>query len=399
MSQSCIKVGKTQLIIVSILTCFVCIFNSTYALTQTTLPKQIRIGTRTAAFPIGRVDSTRQIGGFCGDAFQDSLQQELSQRGIQSNVTNQRIANEYKGKAYPRYDGLIKKEIEIECGTNSPLSGNLIDKKTGKQFKEEIAFSNSFYRSGIKLLLNISEASKLESLSASEQKDKIRKLRIGVVKNTTTYKQFTQKVDMNQSPYSTRKDALDALDNGLIQAFATDALIGQNLLEIGVNGDNWEKSREPYKERGFTLFPLKAGEYLSDFDKENYAIAIKNNTLYERELLGIINAALDSIQNKSGLANAEKDYSIPNNMPETSDQPTPIPSSLPSPVNNFSTPDLIILVIFAILGMLGIFAIVVLVLAKGHIFHQYGSGDNVGHDKVSRDKINSRNNNSQDEDM
>jgi polar amino acid transport system substrate-binding protein len=383
------KVGKVRSGIVSILVCLICAFSSTHALTQSSLPQQIRIGTRIAAFPLGRVYANGQIGGFCGEIFQDGLRQELLKRGIQSSVSNQRIKNQYKGAKFPRYNGLLKQEIEIECGTNSPLSGDLLDNSTGKYFRDEITFSDSFYQSGTKLLLKIDQAKKLNDLPANEQESEIYKLRIGVIQNTTTLKQFQEK-GKDFTSYPTREEALDSLDTGRsLEAFATDALIVQTLLEEGVKGDDLEKDRPPYKDREFILFPLKARAYLPGLDEEKFAIAIKKNTPYERELLSVINATLNTIQNKNGFANYEKDYQIP----EARSQATAKSSTSSSSGIDSSTPGLIVLGIAA-LGVMGIFAIVILALAKGNIFHQHGSGDNVAGDKVRRDKINNRDNDS-----
>jgi ABC-type amino acid transport substrate-binding protein len=393
-----LKAGKIKFALVSILICLICVFSSTAAFTQTTLPRQIRIGTRTAAFPIGWVGANGEVSGFCGVAFQEGLQEELSKRGIQSSVNNQAIVNQYRGQKYPRYNGLLKQTIEIECGTNSPLSGALYDTATNKRFGDEIAFSNPFYQSGLKLLLKVDQAKRLNNLPESERESEIYKLRIGVVQNTTTLKHFQDK-GKGFTAYPTREEALDDLDNGNIEAFATDALIVQTLLERGVKGNALEKDRPPYKEREFTLFPLKSGNYLPGLDLENYVIAIKKNTPYANELLDIINATLSSIRDRNGLANVEKDYVIPD---ETSipSQATAKPSI--SSTSGTDPSDLILIICLIILAIVAIIigAIVIAVIAtkRGDIFHQNGSGDNIARDKVGRNKINTRNSDSQDED-
>ena len=47
---------------------------------------------------------------------------------------------------------------------------------------------------------------------------------------------------------------------------------------------------------------------------------------------------------------------------------------------------LIVLGLFAVLGIVGIFTISIIALARGDIFHQHGTGDNVAGDKVRGDK-------------
>lgn len=393
MSISHSKVGKIKSGLFSIFICFICIFSSTHALPQTVLPQQIRIGTRTAAFPIGKVSSDGQISGFCGDAFEDGLRQELLNRGIQSSITNQNVANQYKGTRYPRYNGLITGKIEIECGPNSPSSGDLIDETTGRYFRDEISFSDPFHQTENKLILKVDQARRLHELPASEQEDEIYKLDIGVVKNTTTLKNFQEKGKAYTS-YPTREEALDDLDAGSIEAYASDAIILQTLLERGVQGTELEKRRPPYEEE-FILFPLKAKEYLPGLDEESFVIVVKKNTPYERELLDVINTTLSSIQNKNGLAEIEKDYVI-----SDSNNPTSLSQGEADLLN---TPEsesdyLIVLGLFAVLGIVGIFTISIIALARGDIFHQHGTGDNVAGDKVRGDKKNSQNSNSRDKD-
>lgn len=389
-----LKVGKIKFGIVAILIFFICTFISTYAFAQTTLPQQIRIGTRTAAFAIGKVDYDGQISGFCGDAFQDGLRRELLKRGIQSKVSNKKIVNQYGGASRPRYHGLINKVIEIECGTNSPISGELLNETTGKYFKDEIAFSNPFYESGLKLLLKTDQAKRLNDLSASEQESEIYKLRIGVIKNTTTLKQLQDK-GKSYTSYATREEALDNLDaEGSIEAFATDALIVQTLLEEGIKGDEFEKYRSPYGSRGFAPFPLKARSYLPGLDNEVFVIAIKKGTPYARDLLNVINTTLNSIQGRNGLTDVEKDYLIPNNNgSEIPSQIVEKPSTSPSLESDRSTLDLVV-----ILGIVSLGILAILALRKESNLHQYGSGDNIGGDKAGRDKIKNRNNDSQDRD-
>jgi hypothetical protein len=157
-----IKVSKIELGITTTLIWFVCGFNSSYAFSQTQLPKTIHIGTRTAALAIGIIDKDGSIGGFCGDVFEPSLVKELDRLYGQGKikVKNHIIGNQYADKNHPRYQGLLeenpkKKRIEIECGPNSPSSGKIRYNNNQQNYEDKVAFSNSFHSSGIKLLLKL----------------------------------------------------------------------------------------------------------------------------------------------------------------------------------------------------------------------------------------------------
>jgi ABC-type amino acid transport substrate-binding protein len=407
---------KIKLGIVSVFVCLICAFSPTHTIaqiaipsTQTTIPSIIRIGTRTAASAVGKVDDSdgQTIKGFCGDTFEDELRKELARRGTY-RVTNQKIINQYLGDTHPRYNGLLTGKVEIECGTNSPLSGELVDTATNKLYKEEIAFSDPFHESGLKFLLKVSKAEELNNMPLKERENKIYKLKIGVVETTTTYKQLIGKSPYKDiNPYDTRDKLLDDLDIGRIEAFVTDSLIIQTLLEEGVPPSDDSKFRKPYKKE-FTIFPPEPKEYLPGLDEESYVIAIRDKTGYEKDLLDIINKTLETIKREQNdlLDNAEENYTPPGNLNAkgSSSPQSELPSLFPSselPSNSSSLDDKsVILGIVVAFFLIIVFAIVVvLALARGHIFHQYGSGDNVGRDKVKGSKNINQNNKSQEEDL
>jgi ABC-type amino acid transport substrate-binding protein len=325
------KIKRIKLGIFSIFLCFILVFNSNSAAVQSQFPKKIRIGTRTAAYAIGRLSTDRKtISGFCGHTFEVRLREEISSRKIETTVSNQIVVNENIGGAYVRYQGLLaqspENKIEIECGPNSLLSGDLTDGNDTRSFKDKITFSKTFYQTGIKLLLRKDKYKALANLSASELDSQIDKLLIGTVKDTTTFLQFVNKGrDKNVTGFSKKNDALKSLDDGSIDAFAADSLIAQTLFEEGVRHNKHNDERQPYKEKDFIVFPFKKGDYLPGFDGENYAIVIKKGSLYEQDLLGLINDALKRIKNSSSLTDAENDYSalefLGKNTPQLNIQP------------------------------------------------------------------------------
>jgi Bacterial extracellular solute-binding proteins, family 3 len=398
------KISKIRLGIFSILLCFIFAFNSNSAAVQTQFPKKIRMGTRSAAYAIGRISTDKKtIGGFCGNNFELSLREEISNRKIGTTVSNQIVLNENAGGDYVRYQGLLsqsqEKKIEIECGPNSFLSGELTDKKDTRKFKDKVTFSEIFYPTGIKLLLRKDKYENLANLSVSELDSQIDNLKIGAVTDTTTYLQFVGNGRANNvTPFDKKNDALRSLDDGSIDAFATDALIAQTLFEEGVNPNKHNDKRPPYKEKKFVIFPFGKGDYLHGFDKENYVIVVKKGTPYENELLSVINKALELIKNKNGevLFNAENDYSKLELLTKSTS-----PQSIVNPPTKDS-PSLIE-VIFALLAILVVFTIAILAITKGHISFNISNqnnkdGANIGGSNLPNMTKNLNKNSQKDED-
>lgn len=296
----------TNVIFVTIifLTLFICIF-STNTVSQETGPREIRVGIRTAAFPIGNLIQPGQYGGFCG-AFLEELRNELSRQNLQIQVTplEKSIENQYRGRDYPRFGALLDDKADIECGPNSRSSLDLkIEEKGSKTFGDEIELSTkNFYRTGIRLLLKNDTGEELKKVSS----DKLRELSIAVLRRTTTLQQFEAqqqhyanyvpypRVELSQSKYDVRDLALDDLQDDKIRAFASDAVILQTLFKEGVQGEpQFRKDREPYIDRkDYTIFPSEG--YLPYLGEQLYAIAIRKNTGYSGWLRDTIDKVLDN---------------------------------------------------------------------------------------------------------
>ena len=104
----------------------ICFFSNAVSQTSNasteSYPRQIRLGIRTTSSAIGSKKINGSYGGFCGKLL-TQLREELSRQDKQQiPVIPQDIANQYQGKEYPRYDGLISNKVEIECGPNSTSS-------------------------------------------------------------------------------------------------------------------------------------------------------------------------------------------------------------------------------------------------------------------------------------
>ncbi|MGB3765758.1 MAG: hypothetical protein WA947_04305, partial [Phormidesmis sp.] len=80
------------------------------------------------SFKVGIRTIVPPVKSFC-DAFQETLQQKINLAPGYESATVSKVAilNEYRGKFYYRYAGLLNNnfDIAVECGPNSISSGNL----------------------------------------------------------------------------------------------------------------------------------------------------------------------------------------------------------------------------------------------------------------------------------
>jgi Bacterial extracellular solute-binding proteins, family 3. len=299
--SSVLALGKHfRLGIILAFACLACILSSVPAVSQGQLPNHIKIGVRTVASAIGNNISTNKAYGFCG-TFGEELQEELKKlapNGKRIEVEYHEIKNEGLGYKYPRYDGLNKKIIHIECGPNSIPSDNL---KTAVGIK----FSDSFHKTGVKLLL---PEKLVEDLNSKRRN--VKDIKVGVVKETTTSNLLEGIVD-NIRPYDTRDEALNALlDKNVkeIEAFASDALILQTILDSGYN------SKEPFNRKGYTIF--KKDGYLTSLPTEDYVMAVKENTPFSNKLIESINRTLKRDKISQAMKKLEHiEYSTPTTPP------------------------------------------------------------------------------------
>lgn len=265
----------------------ICVFHATASLSKSYLPNTISIGVRTAAAPIAHVEiqaGEKIFSGFCY-AFGQELKKAIEEFNPQGNVAYRDIENEYKGQKYPRYDGLKTNKINIECGPNSLPNNSSSDSINAT----DILFSNTFYTTGIKLLLKEDKVKNL-SISSPEEKNTIKQLKIGVVDKTTTLNQLKLRAYDYPSikNYETRTNALKGLEIGEVDAYASDAIILQTVLQRKTQVDG----QKTYRENGYILFPRESKKYLTD-QPEQYGIAIYQITEYAGELLSIINKVLE----------------------------------------------------------------------------------------------------------
>jgi ABC-type amino acid transport substrate-binding protein len=367
-------------IIILISTCLVLIFWNAYVTAQTSLPNEIRLGVRTASYAIATYDkNSKQVGGFCG-TFREKL---ASQTG--STITNRLVKNEYLDRTNPRFGGLLTNKendrIDIQCGPDSITSGKLIDPNSNKRYSEELSFSKPFYRTGVKLLLKKTTANQNGNIN-------IKNLTIGAVQDTTTLEQLKHRVNIVPKEFSTRSVALTALKDGSTNAYAGDALILQTLLQDGLKGEELKPHERfpPFGNEGYTIYPPEKGQYLTDSNLEDYAIVIKKGTAYHDKLLEVIDNAIEQTS-REYLGNAEQNHpSLENPLSNTSlDTPEKMPSFIDNLLKN---PPLIVAGVIVVLMLIfGITITAITAVRRGDVFHQHGSGDNIGRDNIGRDKV------------
>ncbi|MEM1394511.1 MAG: transporter substrate-binding domain-containing protein [Cyanobacteria bacterium P01_H01_bin.150] len=335
-------------------------------LPQESYPKQIRVGIWNASSAIGSKNKDGSYGGFCGE-FLTTLEHELSRQNQQILVIPKDIANQYRGKAYPRYDGLIAERIEMECGPNSKSSLKLRNRQDNQPLKSKIQFSQkSFHTTGIKLLLNKETAIELENTPKNQLEKKLSALSIAVIRGTTTHKQFKNnsnyydgyvpypKIKQKNQKLDVRDLALDDLEKGEIKAFASDAIILRTLLEEGIEGKSgYRKSRQPFKEKNYVIYPQAPDSFLPKLQKQQYAIAINKNTDYAKWLRKTVDKVLQQPslnQAKQDIQEYENGGDISSSLPQTplSQPPREQPSRSDRGNNPFFDPGVIAAFITAV---------------------------------------------------
>ncbi|AFZ08602.1 hypothetical protein Osc7112_4286 [Oscillatoria nigro-viridis PCC 7112] len=336
MSSVLAVVKNFRLGIILALACLACILSYVPAVSQTSptqLPNTLKLGVRTSVYPIGnkinvnfftqflpennfvrlfyenKIHKPNSAEGFCG-TFGKELQKELASNGQQIKVIYIPIVNQHKGVVAPRYDGLKRRIIDIECGPNSISSGEL---PTGQGIK----FSEPFYETGVKILLKEELAEELNSGARG-----LNKITISVVKESTTLKVLQSIKDINQSKIATSDsgaEGLTDLKDNTVQAFASDALIVGSILREGVKGERSDQPwwnifnrrvdqqgqpfRQPYENLGYTIYPNNSSKktYVTGNEPtEKYAMAVLEKTPFRDDLLNAINKTLD----KSKLSSA-----------------------------------------------------------------------------------------------
>jgi hypothetical protein len=317
----------------------ICIFSAARATAQTgvgssQLPNPIRIGVRDAAYPIAHDVQDSSVEGFCG-VFGRTLENELNIDVSYLNIDNQYLDN----SIYRRFDGLrigAKSRVEgtdigktegvdIECGPNS-------DSIKNTSVAEGIDFSNtSFYSTGIKFLLRETLAQEL-----NQNLEALKRYKIGYVEKTSTPERLRNVEGLNLKGYSSRDQALDALELGEIQMYASDAIILRSLLKqsvtsrVSATGEQLRKARDPFGVRGYTIFPNEKGRYITGNEEtEHYVIAIARDTSFHNDL----KLAIDNVLNRPELSD-EKDR-----MNEYENQSRLLESSSPSSIPQSKSPE------------------------------------------------------------
>ena len=277
---------------------------------QSQLPSTLTIGIRPPAKSIGHQRESGSWSGFCY-FFGKELQSELKRDDfdVEVNFHPQPIVNSYSGENAPRYDGLKIGSIDIECGPNTILNSEQLVQKGW----EHISFSKPFHTTGIKLLGKKDSFPLFTSNFSSEEIEKIKIIKIGVVRQTTTYNALN-KVGYKPIRFETREALLQELENNDIDAYASDALILKNLLEKDYRNIN---SQEEY-----TLFPQQSDTYLPDVAIEKYGIAVLKGTDYEDTLIKKINdtIALKSLEQFRDNLKSEESAKSMDNVLSESDQ-------------------------------------------------------------------------------
>jgi len=169
--------------------------------------KTITIAYRADATPFSFMDDKKQVGGFSIDLCKrvvNSIERQLNVQGLQVKwlpVTTQ-----------TRFDAVAKGQADMECGSSTVTLTRL----------KQVDFSSYIFVESTGLL--IKGASGLRSLSDMSGR------KIAVVAGTTNERAVNAQLNRRQIsatviPFTTRDEAFAALEEGNVDAFASDKLL------------------------------------------------------------------------------------------------------------------------------------------------------------------------------
>ena len=305
---------KLKLLIIISFTFFICITDTNQAFSQSSsnidssenlryalelLNHEIKIGVRTAAYPIGHDVKSTSAEGFCG-VFGRELKKELKKYDSSIEVKYDDIENEYNKKGYDRFDGIRNGNVNIECGPNSEAIHT-------DNVAEEIDFSIPFYETGIKLLMKKSLIEKINQ--SSDINEIFKNLKIATIRDTTTNRKLSYSHKLNydinliDSPFDTRKEALEHVLDNDNTAYASDAPILASIIKRGIKNNINSMPNSLFKDYG--IFPEESEKYLTQEKTEKYVIAIKDDPAL-KPILDVINWVLNEDKNPSKKLKASK---------------------------------------------------------------------------------------------
>lgn len=175
--------------------------------------KTITIAYRTDATPFSFTDDKKQVGGFSIDLCKrvvNSIERQLNVQGLQVKWLPVTAQN--------RFDAVAKGQADMECGSSTVTLSRL----------KQVDFSSYIFLESTGLL--IKSASGLRSLSDMSGR------KIAVIAGTTNERAVNLQLNRRQIsatviPFTSRDEAFAALEEGKVDAFASD-----KLLLVGASG-------------------------------------------------------------------------------------------------------------------------------------------------------------------
>lgn len=301
--------------------------------------KDLNIGFRVQSAPISYEDknsipSLKSYRGFCNvfadelfENLKNYLRREIKRRNpslstseLENFVSSIKLnkddsINFSQGGHIRRFGGLIEGQRDVECGANS------IDHSLS-----EIDFSESFFNTGVSLL---TKKTNFENILSNEEG--FGNLKIGIVFETTTYTWFDRgKGYKNKQGFPSRSEAIKALKDGKIQAYASDYVLLRDILNDDV-----------ILQENYNLYP----KY---FQEQKYGLALKTG---QSQLKSIINDTLkESSKVKKEIEFLDKNFAISTTVDPISSITSFIGKVFSNPISSFllglSISALVIIIIF-----------------------------------------------------
>ncbi|MDJ0634939.1 MAG: transporter substrate-binding domain-containing protein [Xenococcaceae cyanobacterium MO_188.B29] len=171
--------------------------------------KTLKIAMRSNAAPFGYIDDRESLWtGYCGD-FAESLAEYLEEKlDIAAKIKVVKLPSSLQN----RFELVKDKTVHLECGPNTIVEN-----------KQDISFSNPFFISGTRFLVNNDRATKVNLDGSLEG------LQAGVLENSTTAEFLRETYPEIDLVYFQGKkgriEGLKAISDGSIDAFVSDGVL------------------------------------------------------------------------------------------------------------------------------------------------------------------------------
>ena len=252
---------------------------------QSTLNRTIYFGLTDNAPPVSDYRDHRGWEGYCDD-FLNSLEKRIKEGEGKVNVTEFKIERQTV-TVKERFSGFGEngERFDAECG---PHTNNEERQKIIKENNNDGQFSDTFARTGAKILLKKANVKYFYSLKPFKDKN------IGAIKKTTTNSFIDNRYKEAMIVAVQRPKVVEQLENGNIDAFVSDEIILKGILN----------EMNLFQRRNYVILPK-----FTSLSYEQYGMVVYRSNGKNKKLLDYINKLIE----KKAEKDRNNEYQFPGN--------------------------------------------------------------------------------------